>query len=121
MTNEKKEGVLIAAVSIALLAIFLLRTTWYDNTLPASVWLFDGFDVACNVGEVGCSASGTKRLLQIGFDLSWGIAFLVPLFAYGLLRAFGIVRRLFAAEKKLLGFLIRSNREDFPSTKPDQL
>lgn len=119
MSTEKKEGIVIVALCVAMLAICLLRTSWFQGGLPATVYLFDGFEVSCDSWKPGCSYDGTKQLLQIDFELSSALIVLVPLFTYGLLRGLGIVRRLFPFEERLFRRALRSGSNDFAPTKPD--
>ena len=45
MTTEKKEGVVLVAISLALGVIFLLNTSFFVGYEPARVYLFDGFEI----------------------------------------------------------------------------
>lgn len=120
MNTEKKEGVVITAISLALAAIFLLHTSFYGGHEPATVYLFDGIEVSCSPPLVsGCPYDGINLILGVNFKLSTALAFLMPILAYGLLRSFGVVKRVFKFERRLFSVLFRNEAEDFRSTQPD--
>lgn len=119
ITTEQKEGVVITAISLALVAIFLLNTSFYGGHVPATVYLFDGFEVSCSPPLIsGCPYDGINLIFGVNFKLSTGLAFLMPILTYGLLRSFGVVKRVFEFERRLFRVLFRNETEDFKSTQP---
>ena len=111
MTNERKEGVVIATLCLAILAIFLLCTTWYGGLDQAMVWLFKGIEESCVPNGDDCGTIGRKWLYVVGFELRAGLLVLIPIFVYGLLRSFGIFKRLFAWEKKVFGLIMKADEK----------
>lgn len=116
MSTERKEGVLIAAISIVALLILALLTEWesYGRKLDFSEAniQFNGFEVSCEfeykssgtsgfVDGNNCGIGGKKYILDFSLYFKTILIFALPIFSYGLLRAFGIVRRLFPFEEKL--------------------
>lgn len=130
MSTERKEGILIVTISIVALLILALLTEWEPiNTLSYEKKFdfteaqiqFDGFKTSCEYqqpvdifGKIiqqsifssdydnhGCKADGTKYILGFTLYFKWILIFALPIFSYGILRAFGIVRRLFPFEEKL--------------------
>jgi hypothetical protein len=113
MSNERKEGVVIAALCLVILAIFLLCTTWYESAggVPATVYLFNGIEKSCIPNGDDCGWIGKKVLYLVAFELNTGLLVLVPVFAYGLLRSFGIIKRLFVWEKKVFGSIMKADEK----------
>ena len=104
MSNQQKEGVVIVVITLALAVAFLLLTTWYDGYVPATVWLFKGIKRSC-LGEAECGTVGYTFDYVISFELFTGLALLLPILAYGVLRGFGVIRRVFKFEERLFKFL----------------
>lgn len=91
MSTEQKEGILIATISIVVLLILALLTEWESHGITKH-------------GVYGKIFSFTEAQIQLHeFSLHFKtiLIFALPIFSYGILRAFGIVRRLFPFEEKL--------------------
>ncbi|MBS1175031.1 MAG: hypothetical protein H6R05_1162 [Burkholderiaceae bacterium] len=109
MNMQRKEGVVIVAITIFAFMILTLLTDSgfiegrYNPDVPFWVYLGDYFSRAtigykypedCDLSVFGCDIDVTVKILTI-------IMCLLPVLIYGLLRAFGIVKRIFDFEEKL--------------------
>ena len=99
MSVERKEGVIIATVASLILLLMYLATNdyvfWYAEFGP--MW----FPYESNEMQEGGHpvVSSTEYPLRIRFVT--GLMFMIPIITYGLLRATGILKRLFKFEEKL--------------------
>ena len=94
----------MVVLTMCLAGAFLLQTTWYGGDVPATVWLFKGIRRSC-LGEADCGTVGYTFDYVISFELFTGLAFLLLILAYGILRSFGIIKRVFKFEERLFRFL----------------
>lgn len=122
MSNERKEGVLITAFTLLLLLTLSLITDWSSGFFSADLNYY-GF----TLGSVGYRSFSEFK--YFGFtaptrtSLGWGgftsayefdnlimhfsilyttlLVLILPIFFYGVLRATGVVKRLFSFEKSL--------------------
>lgn len=78
MSDEQKEGIVITAVVLLVLIAATLRTTWFYGMEP-TVWITNNISIL----------------------YEYVLFVLLPLLFYGVLRAFGIVKRLFEFERAI--------------------
>ena len=106
MNKEQKEGVLIVAVLTVSLLIASLFTEWRFGFGPAYLCI-DLFKVSCTTEIAGFICKDDGFVHPIEFCVSFKYLLIVHMLigSYGLLRAFGIVRRLFKFEEKLFQFI----------------
>ena len=109
MNAEKKEGIVIVAITIFVLMILIFVTdsrfigSQYNPDVPFWVYLGSYLSRA-TIGykyPENCGHSGLYCDTDFTVGISTIMMFLLPVLIYGLLRAFGIVKRLFEFEKKL--------------------
>lgn len=113
MTNEQKEGVIIFAFAGVLLIIIAFITDW-RGSISTSSFGFAGFTVDdCNdidkraykipdgQGGFVTKCRHTRQAGYLYINFSTALLFLFPIIVYGLLRSFGIIRRIFDFEKTL--------------------
>jgi hypothetical protein len=84
MSKERKEGVLIAVFLLFIILVMALWATW-----PSGILYFEW------------TKPGAYEPLYYEFEFTTGLMILLPFFIYGLLRAFGIIKRLFDIERFL--------------------
>ena len=108
MNVEKKEGVVIVAITIFVLVILAFVTdskfieSQYNPDVPFWAYLGDYLSratIGYKYPEDCLSAFDCDTDLTV--KISTIMMFFLPVLIYGLLRAFGIVKRLFECEKKL--------------------
>ncbi len=113
MSKEQKEGILIATVSIIALLILALLTVWGEEFSEAAFY-FNGFETKCRYeapnytpGEFSAGACYSGIEYKYGFSIKFRmiLIFFLPIISYGILRAFGIIRRLFQFEEKVFKFI----------------
>lgn len=124
MKTEQKEGVLITFFVIFVLAVFALEANSPYGFSLLSYICFDGFQVSCNPGPINHNLDpllnkyaardcpyGTEQILSFCVDFKTMLLMALPIFLYGILRALGIIGRLFPFEKKLFQFM-SNNKSD---------
>jgi hypothetical protein len=107
MTKEQKEGVLIATISIVALLIFSLLTDW-DRGFEKATYYFNEHEESCVFSEAEnntCSITGTRYVSSFYLKFTTILIIFLPIVSYGILRAFGIIKRLFNFEEKLFKFI----------------
>lgn len=115
MDLEQKEGVLIVSVSITILIIVALLTTW-SLTLPFSTEVINlafsqayfgwsGIEYNCPYGPN--LLNDCEYLFGFTMNYMTLLIIFIPIILYGLLRAFGIVGRLIPHEEWLFRFMDR--------------
>lgn len=110
MYKVQKEGVVIVTVSICTLIVLALFTKyWVLGFDEAYFFNFNGFSVNCEYTSPGCYLrdDGSFKEYIFGFSLYFKTALILilPITAYGMLRAFGVIGRLFKFEEKLFKFI----------------
>lgn len=113
MTKVQKEGVLITTVSVVALLILALLTSWTGGFSEADFY-FEGLATSCtpihmpptplSPGYTICE-HGTEYIHGFSIKFRTILIFFIPIIFYGILRAFGIVNRLFQFEEKLFKFI----------------
>lgn len=94
MSNERKEGILIAVFVLFVILVMAWWAAW-----PSGMVYFWWSETPRYSGDIG------EYLFQFEFQFTTGLIILLPFFIYGLLRAFGVVRRLFEFERILSNLL----------------
>ena len=109
MHKAQKEGVLIVTVSIyTLLALALFKKYWNLGFDEATIFIFNGFLVDCEYSAPGChliDSSFKQYIYGFQFYFKTALILILPITAYGMLRAFGVIGRLFKFEEKLFTFI----------------
>lgn len=113
INKEHKEGFFIVSISIAVLLLFALLSDW-DYGLQRAFFCFNGISVSCETDEetsifaifytTHC-ISWTRTILAFCVEFKHVLMAFIPIILYGLLRMFGIVRRLFRFEERLFKFI----------------
>ena len=120
MRKEQKEGVFIVAASIlVLLVLALLTSHWQFWQLGVSepTLYFQGFEYV----KESCSYSDRDpwgkcppgHVLGFFIEFKTILIFFLPMFSYGILRAFNIIKRLSRFEEKLFFFIADNSDPDF--------
>jgi hypothetical protein len=107
MNAEKKEGVVIVVVAIALLAVIALLTHWERGFSSAWVGYFseDRYD-SCSGSILICGLASRDNPDDYYYiNFSTVLIVFIPVLTYGVLRAFGTVKRVFGFEKGLFKFM----------------
>ena len=111
MTKEQKEGFVIATVSMIALITLALLTSWKGEFSDAALY-FNGFEKSCsykppvNPSDIfGSCLSGIEYVWGFSVKFRTILIFFLPVISYGVLRSFGIVKRLFKFEEKLFKFI----------------
>lgn len=118
MSNERKEGVVLAAVVLCFLLVLALLADWRHGIRYGFFEIegFDGLEYHCD--GVGRFASCESIFGFEGFQIKYTsvLIWVIPFLFYGALRSFGIVRRLFLFEKKLSKLLYSENEDQKTET-----
>lgn len=103
MSTERKEGILIATISIVVLLVLALLTDWKSSEMTRH-------------GTYETEA----RTYIFDFSLHFKtiLIFALPIFSYGILRAFGIVRRLFPFEENLFRYVDEKKKDNLLTPPP---
>jgi len=119
MTDERKEGILIIAGVLVILCLLAAWTNW-SYGLQGATFSFEGFtrklpdeckEVKYPENSIfqdhqSCWAR-SEQIMSFYIRYTTALGILMPIFIYGLLRAFGIIRRLFRFESVLSRLLPR--------------
>ncbi len=102
MTQEQKEGIIIATLVFSIIAILALVSDWRGG-LHQAYFGFSGFELSG--GTYSDLTKGKEIILDFHVRFTTALAVLLPFLAYGVLRALSVVRRLFSFEKNLSHFV----------------
>lgn len=111
MTKEQKEGGVITSVSLAILGMIGLLCEW-SYGFAGAFFCVDGLHFSCNhfdnsIADVlsTCNIDDVRRIFEFCVDFKHVVLVLIPVILYGLLRATGIVGRLFGFEERIFWFI----------------
>jgi hypothetical protein len=108
MPSEQKEGVLLTVLVMFFMIVLAFLANWSNGFSEAEIYveLFEKNYPKRGLASLLNIKTGSDYFyIDFGFKFSTALIFLLPVFFYGLLRSFGIVKRMFGWERTLSKFI----------------